>query len=125
MEGRCGTWGSVTTIPSAAGTIPANLILPVHAEDNGIGRRVAGLAIHAKGFHLVKLFVLASEPVGPCAQSFEASSGEGPKCLFGRGDGVRGDGMDEHLQGIRWKGRCGTVNGGMPKLGDGADVGST
>ena len=82
MESRGGPSGAVTAVARAAITIALDVVLPVGAEDDSLGRARNRRTIHAKGMEMVKL------------KGLQLTASKRAQGLFSRSDQRRLEGVD-------------------------------
>ena len=76
MESRGSTSGTITAVARASVTITLEMILPMRTKHNSIWWALAGLTIHSKAFHLVKLINFTFPPFRPSIKLFKFATSE-------------------------------------------------
>jgi hypothetical protein len=94
MESRGGPSGAVTAVARAAITIALDVVLPVGAEDDSLGRARNRRTIHAKSMEMVKLLEFACLPGIPRVKGLQLTASKRAQGLFSRSDQRRLEGVD-------------------------------
>ena len=122
VEHRCGTWGSITTIPGPVSPIMLDRILPVRLQDNSAGQTINWITIYLQQLEMIKLLPLSSSPERPGIKLLELAAGKGAKSLFLWCDGMELDGMNNNSKLIRREGSRAEVNIQIPNSSNGMDI---
>ena len=123
MKSRGGARRAITAVARATGTIALNVVLPMWTEDNSLRGSLDRCTKHLEIMELIELFVFALTPEVPSIEGAEFTTGEMAKGLFGRGRGLRANGMNgEGKIGVVDTGRSEIVFG-MADGSNGAEIG--